>query len=562
MIIQKNWEIKNIDFELRMSLSRELDVAPVIAQLLINRNIVDAEEARLFLSTDISGMHDPFLLKGMEEAVKRIEKARNCKEKVLIFGDYDVDGITSVVILYNLLVERGLEVINHIPHRMDDGYGLNHDIAEFARQKGVGLLIAVDCGITAIDAINTFNNLGIDVIIIDHHEPAEAGIPDAVAIINPKQKKCSYPFKDLAAVGLVAKLIHAVSGGMNEDVLNFAALGTIADVVPLRGENRVLVKNGLASINKTKNKGLFALMDSSKIMGKEIKPFHIGFVLGPRINAAGRMDSAHKSLDLFLSNDTKETYAIVRALEGFNLERQKMQRDMAQDAVEIVEREVNFKEHKIIVLSKEGWHKGILGIVASKITEKYYRPTILISVNDGIGTASARSIDGFHLYNALSDCGRYLEAYGGHKGAAGLTIKEDNIDPFRDMINKMAADNLENRKLIPAVCIDCELPFADINMHMVDTINSMEPFGAGNSEPLFCSRSLTVKSAPLVLGKDTLKFWVTDGNTSISAIGFGMAKYKEIVTLGQKIDLAYQLSIDDWNKAPEVQLRLKDIKLS
>jgi len=561
--MQKNWKIYNPNPKLQAHLSNALDVHPIIGQLLINRGITDIGEAKDFLSADLSGLHDPFLFKGMKRAVERIKQAKENKERVLVVGDYDVDGVTSSVLLNNIFKQMDVEVVHYIPHRMEDGYGLNENIAQFAKEEGVSLMIAVDCGITAYREVELINHNGIDVIILDHHVPDEDQLPDAVAIINPKQKDCSYPFKHLASVGLVAKLTEAVLGKEKaEKILDLAAIGTVADVVPLRGENRIFVKSGLPRINKTENKGLRALLEVAKIKDKKLSPFHIGFVLGPRINAAGRMDSANASLDLFLSDDKQEAKDLAKVLDRYNSQRQKVQKQVIDEALAIVEQEVNFKDHKIIVLGREGWHKGVIGIVAARLMNKYYRPAIVISIKDGIGTASARSIDGFHLHSALKRCTEYLEGFGGHAMAAGLTIKEENIDPFRSLINKIADETLEAKKLLPTLMIDCEIPLASINMELAEIIDSMEPFGEGNPVPIFCSRKVTVQSDPDVLGKNTLKFWAGDEQFSISVVGFGMGDYLEIVGSGAKIDLAYEISIDDWNKAPTPQLKLKDIRES
>jgi single-stranded-DNA-specific exonuclease len=557
--MQKRWKVHSPNPQLQAHLSDGLDIHPIIAQLLINREIVDIQEAKDFLSADLSGLHDPMLLKNMQEAVARIREAKINRERVLVIGDYDVDGVTSSVLLNNVFKLMGIEVLHHIPHRMHDGYGMNDGMAAFAKSQGVGLLVAVDCGITAFREVRLINQQGIDVIILDHHEP-DGQLPEAVAIINPKQKDCPYPFKHLASVGLAAKLTQAILGpAESEKVLDFAAIGTVADVVPLRGENRIFVKSGLPKINATKNKGLLALLDIAKVKGKKLTPFHVGFVLGPRINAAGRMDSAQASLDLFLSDDHHEAYDLAKALDRHNAERQRIQKAVIDEAIEIVDQDVNFKEQRIIVLEKSGWHKGVLGIVASRLTDKYYRPSIVISLEDGVGTASARSIDGFHLHEALTRCARYLENFGGHAGAAGLTIKAENIDPFREMINEVARETLEVKRLLPTLMIDCEIPLSGINMELAEIIDSMQPFGEGNPQPIFCSRGVTVKSYPAILGKNTLKFWVTMGNFTISAVGFGMADYKDMVAPGQKIDLAYEIGIDDWNKMPTPQLILKDI---
>ena len=561
--MQKEWKIYNPNPKLQADLSDALDVHPIIGQLLINRDITDIGEAKDFLSADLSGLHDPFLFKNMEKAVERINQAKEDKERVLVVGDYDVDGVTSSALLNNIFKQLDIEVVHYIPDRFTDGYGLNEGIAQFAKEEGVSLMIAVDCGITAYKEVELIKHNGIDVIILDHHVPDDDRLPDAIAIINPKQKDCPYPFKHLAAVGLVTKLTQALLGKeKSEKILDLAAIGTVADVVPLRGENRIFVKSGLPKITNTKNKGLRALLEITKMKGKKISPFHIGFVLGPRINAAGRMDSAEASLDLFLSEDHQEAYDLAKVLDRHNIKRQKIQKEVIDEALNMVEQEVNFKDQKIIVLGREGWHKGVLGIVAAKLADKYYRPAIVISIEDGIGTASARSIDGFHIHEALTDCAQYLEKFGGHAGAAGLTIKEENIDPFRSLINKIAHETLEVKKLRPTLKIDCEIPLSSINMELAEIINSMEPFGEGNPAPIFCSRKVAIKSDPAVLGKNTLKFWVGDDDFSISAVGFGMADYEGMIRSGEDIDLAYEISIDDWNKAPTPQLKLKDIRIS
>ncbi len=560
--MSKIWNIKASSPTLRDKLSQSLGIHPIISQLLINRSIEDPDEARQFLNADLNSLHDPFLMKGMHKAVERIHLAVQNKERVLVFGDYDVDGVTSSVILNKALTKLGLDLVHHIPHRMTDGYGLNHEIAESAFQQKVSLLITIDCGITAYDEVESIRKKGIDVIIIDHHEPSDGDLPNAVAIINPKQKDCPYPFKDLASVGLALKISSALTNQVDKDLLCFAALGTVADVVPLKGENRTLVYFGLKSIHETNNIGLRALVKSAKIKKGPITPFHIGFILGPRINAAGRMGTAETSLNLFLSDDETRVENLAKELEVHNLERQKMQNDTIAEAIDIVEEQINFKDQKVIVLNKEGWHKGVLGIVASRLTDKYFRPSIVISTKEGIGTASCRSIDGFHIQNALQECRGVLENYGGHEGAAGLTIKQDQIDPFREMINTIAQRILEIKKLIPAISIESEIPLNQVDIKLADTIESMQPFGEGNPQPIFCSKGVTVKSYPQILGKATLKFWIEQGGETISAVGFGMEKFAGLIRPGEKIDLAYEISIDDWNKAPQAQLRLKDIKLS
>jgi single-stranded-DNA-specific exonuclease len=556
----KRWLIKTPNPKLQKSISDAAGIHPIIAQLLINRDITNIEDVRPFLQADKSGLHDPFLLKDMDKAVERIKQAQAKGESVLIFGDYDVDGVTSSALLRRILKRIGIKAINYIPHRMDEGYGLNHAIAEFAKQQGIHLLITVDCGINAFSEVDAINAAGIDVIIVDHHEPDAGRIPNAVAVIDPKRHDCPYPFKFLAAVGLVAKLTHALLGEIPDEELDLVAIGTVADVVTLRGENRIFVKRGLPVIERTHKYGLMALLDVAKIRGKTIKPFYIGFILGPRLNAAGRMDSAKTSLDLLLAENYVDALALAQSLESHNLSRQKMQGEVVQEAFAMIETNGS-KDDQIIVVHKEGWHKGVLGIVASKIVEKYYRPTIVISVEDGLGVGSARSIEGFHLVDALTNCSSSLETYGGHKRAAGLKVRHENIDIFRQAINDFAKEALASGDLSPFLDIDCEVPFNVLDLNFFDLVDSLEPHGEGNPSPVLCTRNLTVKSHATLMGKGTIKFWVTDGQCSLSAVGFGMSEFQPLIKPGQKIDLAYSLIIDDWNKAPVVQLKLKDIRV-
>lgn len=559
--MDKRWIIKPYDPRLQKELSDALSIHPIIAQLLINRQITTLEQARRFLSSDLSILFNPFLLTDMDRAVERIERARLNNEKILIYGDYDVDGVTSSALLRRTLKRMGISAVNYIPHRMEEGYGLNAGIVDVAKNLGVNLIITVDCGINAFEPIEAITHSGMDVIVIDHHEPDGDRIPKALAVIDPKRPDCLYPFKHLSAVGLVAKLSQAVFGHVPEEDLDLVAMGTVADVVSLRCENRIFVKKGLPLIENSKKHGVQALLDITKISGKKMKPYYIGFILGPRLNAAGRMDSANVSLDLLLSENAIEAAALAQSLEEHNQTRQKMQSTVVEEALAIIESDEDIKNQQIIVVHKQGWHKGVLGIVASRLVDKYYRPTIVISVEGGLGTGSARSIEGFHLNEALNSCSALLENFGGHKRAAGLRLKEENILKLREDINNYAGAVFKDQEFVATLDIDCEIPLSSIDMPMVELIASMEPHGEGNPPVVFCTRSLQVKSAPAVLGKDTLKFWVGDGNKTFSAVGFGFASMKAKIKMGSLIDLAYTLGIDDWNKAPVVQLVIKDIKL-
>jgi len=559
-MISRKWIIKTPHPQLQVLLSNELKLHPVVAQLLINRGVETPQEARDFLDGDFASLHDPFLLKDMEKAVARLTEAKIRKEKVMIFGDYDVDGVTSSAVLACAFKQFGLEAINHIPHRLRDGYGLNHAIAKEAKDKGVTLLVAVDCGISAVAEVETLRQEGIDVIVVDHHEPLADKLPKAVAVIDPKRKDCLYPFGSLAAVALAFKLAQALLGKDYRNNLDLVTLGTIADVVPLYGENRTLVKEGLPCIEKTTNLGLQALIKTARIKGKKVTPKSVGFILGPRINAMGRIDSAEKSLRLLLTEDQLEAEQIAATLETHNRQRQETQGAIIEEALHKVEHEVNFKNDRVIVVSAQGWHRGVVGIVAARIMDTFYRPAIVLSVEDGIATGSARSIEGFHLFDALSKCAHLLEDFGGHDYAAGLTILERNIDAFRQEMNQIAHDTLRDEDLTPSLSLDCEIPLSSVTLDLVKIVNRLYPFGEGNPEPLFCSRNVIVKSPPVVLGRDTLKFWVTDKKVVVSAVGFGMGAYQTLVAQGKPIDIAYAISIDDWNKEPTVQLELKDVK--
>lgn len=557
-IMNKRWIIHPPDPHQQVAISNALKVHPIVAQLLINRNIIDLDEAAHFLKPAPSHLHDPFLMKDMDKAVARVKQAQSRGERVLIFGDYDVDGVTSSAVLRHAFETMGIDVINYIPHRIDEGYGLNTDIAVLAKEQNVSLIMTVDCGITCYDEVVTIQAAGIDVIVLDHHTPDDERLPPALAVIDPKRKDCPYPFKHMAAVGLAAKFAHALTGNFPVENLDLIAVGTIADVVPLRGENRVFTFFGLPKIGKTKKPGLQALLEVGKVANKPMKPHYVGFVLGPRINAAGRMDSATMALDLLMSDNLEEARALAQALDNHNQDRQKMQRDVVQEAIALAEESFH-EDDQVVVLYKEGWHKGVVGIVASRIVEKFNRPSIVISGDDGVGVGSARSHNGFHLYNALAHCAEHLETFGGHKMAAGLKVRQEKVAEFKMAINDFARTVVTSEEMAPTIAIDMDIPINQLSIDLAHIINGLQPFGEANIEPILCSRQLTIKSRPQVLGRNTLKMWLTDGQVSVSAVGFGMGDLAAEMAVGDQVDVAYHLSIDDWNKAPTVQLTLKDV---
>jgi len=560
--MQKIWKIKKPLPDLQLKISRELSLHPLISQLLINRGITTIKEAQYFLQADLSCLFDPLKIKDMEKAVERIKKAKHNKEKVLIFSDYDCDGITACVLLENTLGHLGLHVSHYIPHRINEGYGLNESITSIVKEKKIDLLISVDCGITALLEIASLNKIGCDSIVVDHHQPQKDKLPPACAIINPKREDCNYPFKELASVGLVYKLCQALTQDKLLSDLDLVALGTISDVMSLNGENRVLVREGLKQIQQTKRPGIKALLEVSKLKDKEISVGLVGFVLGPRINACGRMDSAEKAMELLLAKDMDKAIGLAKELDRQNRERQKIQDQVLSEAMNLVEKEVNFKDHNIIVVSQEGWHPGVLGIVASRITEKFYRPTIVISLENGVGKGSARSIENFHLFDALTNCSHLLQEFGGHRHAAGLTILKSDIAQFRKIINDFARLNILPDDLLPALNIDGQVSLSALNVELVRDMENLAPFGVGNPTPVLCSRNLKIKGEPMLMGRDTIKFWVSDGKLTAQVVGFGRADLFSALTPAVQVDLVYSPSIDEWQDEPEVQLELKDIKIT
>ncbi|MFA4991964.1 MAG: single-stranded-DNA-specific exonuclease RecJ [Candidatus Omnitrophota bacterium] len=565
----KRWNVKQVESGPRGSLGLPKDISPVIVQLLLNRGINDPEKARAFLNSSVSELYNPFLMEGMHESVSRLLRAINKKEKILIHGDYDVDGVTATTLLFLTLKELGADPVYYIPDRLIEGYGLGGNGVEEAKRVKAGLLITVDCGISSHEEVNELNRRGIDVIITDHHEPPDI-LPEAYAIINPLQKRCAYPDKDLSGVSVVFKLCQALCSELNKKDfwkrLDLVALGTISDVAPILGENRILVKEGLKLIESGPcNKGIKALLEVAGLKKKKLGAFDIGFILGPRINAIGRLGSADTAVKLFLAEDEKEAKALAEKLNEANKERQKIEKSTLKEAMAKIESEVNFKEHKVLVLHKEDWHAGVIGIVASRISDRFYRPAILISTKDGMGRGSGRSIESFHLFEALAGCSEFLKEYGGHQYACGLTIQEENLAGFTRTINQIADNVLNTEDLIPALDIDMEIEVGLLNHDLVEDLAGLEPFGEGNPEPVFCSRSLTLAREPRILKGEHVKLWVTDGKKTFEAIGFGMAKDSDAEILLRKrgeFDLAYTVSINTWQGIDTIQMRIEDIRPS
>lgn len=558
--MQKAWEIDSLDDKSCEVLCKALGISPVLAHLLIKRGAKSPEEARNFLSCDLLSLHDPFLFKDMEKTVGRIRSAVENKERILIYGDYDVDGLTATALLYTTLKRYGAHVVNYVPDRIKEGYGLNIEAVEKAYRGGAKLVIAVDCGVTAAEEVDSLKKHHIDCIIIDHHQPVKDRLPDAFAILDPLVPGCGYPYKHLASVGLVYKLTQAL-GWNKEGDLDLVALGTISDVAPITGENRILVKHGLRYLAETRRPGLRALMEVAGIgRKKEFYTETVGFILGPRLNASGRVSSSLNSLKLLLTDDRDEAKKLSEELDKNNRERQAMEAEILKEAISKVEREVNFKEHKVIVLHGDKWHPGVIGIVASRIVEKFYRPTVLVAFNENIGKGSGRSIKNFHLFDALSKCKEHLIEFGGHEHAAGITISKENIDVFRERLNAVAHETLQPLDLIPRLEIDAWISLKEITKRFLKELELLEPFGVGNRKPVFAVKGLSLKAKPKILNYNTLKIWVTDGELTYEAVGFKKALDYKLDPASSIFDLAFTPSINNWQGQELIQLQLKDLK--
>jgi single-stranded-DNA-specific exonuclease len=559
MPANKILNIASTHAHLQDTLSKELHISGILAQVLVNRGINSLKEAEKFLNVDLNHLLDPHDFADMSKAVEIIKKAGSRRQRVMIFGDYDVDGVTAVALLKSALSKVGIDADHYIPHRIKEGYGLSKNILNIVRNKNIKLLITVDCGTNSHEQIKELRRHNIEVIITDHHEPTEPFKSPASALINPKLKNCGYKYRDLAGVGVAYKLTQAITGEKLFDDLDLVSLGTITDIVPLTGENRIITKEGLRRICQTKNLGLKALIESSGIKDKRITPHFVSYILGPRLNASGRMEHADISLNLLMSNDEAEVSRLAKVLEGYNRQRQKIEEKILSEAEALIDKEVNFKEHKVIVIAKEDWHQGVIGIVASKLAERFYRPTILISLTEDLCKGSGRSIKNFHLFHALLECKEFLETFGGHSHAVGLMITKDNIEDFKQTINRLAHEKLLLEDLLPSLNIDMELSLSDLDEKIITELEALEPFGAGNPEPLFYSRSLKLRGEPLVLGRATLKFWVTDGEVTYQAIGFGMGNFKDSLNQADAFDLIYTPRLDNWGGEEKILLEIKDI---
>lgn len=565
--IQKVWKIKEPDQRLSQRLAEQLKIPPLIAKLLVNRNITDEKSAYEFLHPDISHLHSPSKLKGIPEAVERIKKAISNKEKIIIYGDYDVDGITSVCLMFIALSSLGANVHYYIPKRYEEGYGLNYDSLTELKKSGCDLLLTVDCGISTVEEVNFANESGMDVIITDHHEPPKK-IPTAIAVINPKLSDSGYPYNYLAGVGVAFKLAQALMENYGvkidsfiENNIDLVALGTITDMVPLTGENRTIASLGLKALNKSQRKGIRALCEISDVRQGAIDSYAIGFRLGPRINAAGRMDiNAYNAVKLLLTESDEEAIELAQKLDNSNKERQSHEKYIMDNAKKHIQ-EYGLDKEKAIVLSGQGWHFGAVGIAAGKLKDLFFRPTVLISIEGEMGRGSARSIPEFDIYDAIYKCSPLLEKFGGHRASAGFSIPKENIERFRKDFLDIANSSISKTDLLPKIDIDAVVSLADLSVDAVESLSLLEPYGQENPQPLLAIKDLSLKYLPKIMGKgnEHLQVIVTDGQAVMRAVAFNMAKLeRELSAEKVKVDIAGRPCINVWNDSKSVELKVEE----
>ncbi len=547
--MNKKWEFYEKNSEEIIDIAKKHNISELLTKILVNRGITDDKEIDTFLNPTRNDFYDPYLMPDMDKAVERIIKAINNQEKVMIYGDYDVDGITSITVLKKFLEERGLKTGHYIPNRLEEGYGLNENAIRSIAEQKYTLMITVDCGISGIGEVELANQLGIETIITDHHEQSES-LPNAYAIINAKRKDSQYPFRGLAGCGAVFKLIQAISLrlGLEEKeflkYLDIVCVGTISDIVPLVDENRVIAKLGLKLVAQTRNIGLRELILQSGY--KKIDSNTISFGVAPRINACGRMGYQEEALDLFLTNNIEEARKITARLNSYNLERQTKEKDIFEQAIKELEKE-DIEKLNTIVLSGDNWHHGVIGIVASKLTEKFYKPTILICFEDNIGKGSGRSLPGFDLHEALVETSAYLEKYGGHEMAVGLSLKKEKYNDFKLAFEEIAkSKNIQ--QIIPVIKIDSIITAKDVNKKTIQDLEMLEPFGEKNKNPIFVYKNLKIDSIRALSEGKHLKLTLKDDNLLINAIGFNLGYLSEEYLIGDKIDIAGNLEINKYGR--------------
>ena len=565
---RRHWKIKAVSDELSIQrLTDSLNISPILARLLVLRDIKTFNQTKQFFRPSIESLHDPFLLDQMESATTRVITALTENQKICIYGDYDVDGTCATALLYMFLKELDANVEFYIPRRLEEGYGISTTAIDIVKEKGTQLMIAVDCGITAITETDYANKLGIDVIICDHHQPKD-DIPKAFAVLDPLKPGCNYPFKYLSGAGVAFKLAQGLcerigKRGLPLKYLDLVALAGAADIVPLTDENRILVNEGLNQVNLNPRPGIEALIEMSRLQPGHLTSGQIVFTVAPRINAVGRLGDAERAVNLLIATNKKDALKLAEVLETENYERRKIDVDTFEAAKELVDSQIDLDEELAIVLHNEHWHPGVIGIVASRLVEKYYRPSVLLTTIDGIAKGSARSINGFNIYEALQKCNDLLLHFGGHQAAAGLAMELDKVDEFRLRLNEVLKSSITSEDLSEEITIDSKIKFSEITPKFLRILDQFAPFGPGNLRPVFLSESVHLANMPRIVGNNHLvtSFRQTGTDKVFDSIGFNMGDHFDLIkNNNHELDIVFSVdkTIRDSRIFP--QLKLKDIK--
>ena len=556
--------------ETQNKLAEELSINPVLAQLLVQRDICSFDDARSFFCPDLANLHDPFLMADMDNAVKRLTKAMRHNEKILIYGDYDVDGTTSVALVYKFLKQFYSNVDFYIPDRYNEGYGISIQGIDFAAANDFKLVVALDCGIKAVEKVKYASSLGVDFIICDHHTP-DAILPPAVAVLDPKRDDCNYPYEHLSGCGVGFKLMQAFTIVNNIEfsqlipLMELLALSIASDIVPITGENRILAFYGLKQINSNPSIGLKSILDVCGLSDKEISISDIVFKIGPRINASGRMKLASEAVQLLVSSNPAFAKEKSDTINEYNNDRKDLDKNITDEAIALIASDVRFKQRKSIVVHKPDWHKGVIGIVASRLSEEYYKPSIVLTNSNGLASGSARSVPGFDIYKAIDSCRDLLENFGGHMYAAGLSMKEENIIPFTERFEQYVFENILEEQTYPQIDIDAVLEFKDITPKFFRVLKQFGPFGPGNMKPVFVSKKVFDYGTSRLVGKEQehLKLELVDSSSEnvINGIAFRMHEYNDHLKALNPLDICYTLEENNFNGNTSIQLMIRDIKI-
>ncbi|MDE3142747.1 MAG: single-stranded-DNA-specific exonuclease RecJ [Bacteroidota bacterium] len=564
--MQKRWNILPADELKATALHEALKINKTLCKILVQRGLDDFEKSKHFFRPQLTDLHSPWLMKDMQKAVDRILLAKSEKEKILVYGDYDVDGTTSVASMFQFLQKMYPAVDYYIPHRYREGYGISKTGIDFAKENNFGLIISLDCGIKSVELIAYAKTLGIDFIVCDHHLP-DHELPEAVAILNPKQKDCTYPFKELCGCGVGFKLMQALSEELNLDetrylnYLDLVATAIAADIVPITGENRTLAFYGLKKVNENPCPGIKALMQLASIQ-KEMFLNNLVFIIAPRVNAAGRMDDAKKAVQLFIEQDAKKAMEFAEMLHSDNTDRKEADSNITEEALAIIEANENLINRKTTVVYKEHWHKGVVGIVASRLIETYYRPTIVLTRSGDFVGGSARSVAGFNLYEAVHACREHLIGYGGHFAAAGMTLAIDSVEAFSMAFENVVAATITPDLLIPEIIIDAEISFSELTPAFYNILTQMEPFGPENMRPVFIAKKVMDTGFSKIVKEQHIRFSVRQNKISFTGIGFNMADKFHLLQMQKPLDIVFTLDMNEWNGEKNLQLKMIDLRLS